>query len=209
MAISYPLSLPTSIGIAQVEFRTANAVAVSRSPFTYSTQIHAYAGQSWQADVTLPSIRRDLAEEWVAWLISLKGQLGTFYLGDPNAVTPRGSARDTDTIQVDGATSSGNTIDIKSAPASQTDYLKAGDYMQVGTGTNRQLFKVLADVNTNGSGEATVDIWPNVRTTISNSSAVTVENSKGVFRLSSNEQSFSINEASFYGISFGAMESVL
>lgn len=208
MAISYPLSLPTSIGIAQIELRATNAVAVSRSPFTYSTQVHAYSGQSWQADVTLPSIRRDLAEEWVAWLISLKGQLGTFYLGDPNAVTPRGSARDTDTIQVSGATSSGNTLAIDSAPASQTGYLKAGDYMQVGAGTSRQLFKVLADVNTNGSGQATVDIWPDVRTTIANNSAVTVENTKGIFRLASNEQGFSINEASFYGISFGAIEAI-
>ncbi len=208
MAISYPLSLPTSIGIAQIELRATNAVAVSRSPFTYSTQVHAYSGQSWQADVTLPSIRRDLAEEWVAWLISLKGQLGTFYLGDPNAVTPRGSARNTDTILVNGATSSGNTLAIDDAPASQTGYLKAGDYMQVGTGTSRQLFKVLADVDTNSSGQATVDIWPDIRTTIANNSAVTVENTKGVFRLSSNEQGFSINEASFYGISFGAMEAL-
>jgi hypothetical protein len=208
MAISYPLSLPTSIGIAQIELRATNAVAVSRSPFTFSTQVHAYSGQSWQADVTLPSIRRDLAEEWVAWLISLKGQLGTFYLGDPNAVTPRGSARDTHTILVNGATSSGNTLAIDDAPASQTGYLKAGDYMQVGTGTSRQLFKVLADVNTNGSGQATVDIWPDVRTTIANNAAVTVENTKGIFRLSSNEQGFSINEASFYGISFGAIEAI-
>ena len=208
MAISYPLSLPTSIGIAQIELRAINAVAVSRSPFTFGTQVHAYSGQSWQADVTLPSIRRDLAEDWVAWLISLKGQFGTFYLGDPNAVTPRGSARDTDTILVNGATSSGNTLAIDSAPASRTGYLKAGDYMQVGTGTSRQLFKVLADANTNGSGQATVDIWPDVRTSIANNAAVTVENTKGIFRLASNEQGFSINEASFYGISFGAMEAL-
>ena len=208
MAINYPLALPTSIGIAQIELRAINAVAVSRSPFTFSTQVHAYSGQSWQADVTLPSIRRDLAEDWVAWLISLKGQFGTFYLGDPNAVTPRGSARDTDTILVNGATSSGNTLAIDSAPASRTGYLKAGDYMQVGTGTSRQLFKVLADVNTNGSGQATVDIWPDVRTTIANNAAVTVENTKGIFRLASNEQAFSINEASIYGITFGAMEAL-
>jgi hypothetical protein len=80
--------------------------------------------------------------------------------------------------------------------------------MQVGTGTSRQLFKVLADVNTNGSGQATVDIWPDVRTTIANNAAVTVEDTKGIFRLASNEQGFSINEASFYGISFGAMEAL-
>jgi len=209
MAISYPLSLPTSIGIAQIELRATNAVAVSRSPFTFSTQVHAYTGSAWQADVSLPSIRRDLAEDWVAWLLSLRGQLGTFYLGDPNAVTPRGSARDTDTIKVASAVSSGGTISINSAPASQTDYLKAGDYMQIGLGVSRQLFKVLNDVDTDGAGAATVDVWPNVRTSIASTTPITVENTKGIFRLSSNEQSFSINEASFYGISFGAMESII
>jgi hypothetical protein len=208
MAISYPLSLPTSIGIAQIELRATNAVAVSRSPFTFSTQVHAYTGSAWQADVSLPSIRRDLAEDWVAWLLSLRGQLGTFYLGDPNAVTPRGSARDTDTVFTSAAVSSGSSIAVDSAPTSITGYLKAGDYIQVGTGTARQLFKVLADVDTNSLGEATIDVWPNVRTSIANNSLITVENAKGLFRLSSNEQTYSINEASFYGISFGAMEAV-
>jgi hypothetical protein len=208
MAISYPLSLPTSIGIAQIELRATNAVAVSRSPFTFSTQVHAYTGSAWQADVSLPSIRRDLAEDWVAWLLSLRGQLGTFYLGDPNAVTPRGSARDTDTVFTSASVSSGSSIAVDSAPTSITGYLKAGDYIQVGTGTARQLFKVLADVDTNSLGEATIDVWPNVRTSIANNSLITVENAKGLFRLSSNEQTYSINEASFYGISFGAMEAL-
>jgi hypothetical protein len=208
MAISYPLALPTHTGIAQIELRATNAVAYSRSPFTFAGQAHAYAGKAWQADVTLPSMKREDAERWVAWLISLKGQLGTFYLGDPAATTPLGSARDTDTILVDGAVSSGDTIAIDSAPASQTDYLKAGDYMEIGTGVNRQLFKVLNDVDTDGTGSATVDVWPNVRTSIADDAAVTVQSAQGIFRLAGNEQSFSINEASIYGITFGAIEAV-
>ena len=208
MAISYPLALPTHTGIAQIELRATNAVAYSRSPFTFSGQAYEYAGKAWQADVTLPSMKREDAERWVAWLISLKGQLGTFYLGDPAATTPLGSARDADTILVNGAVSSGDTIAIDSAPANQTDYLKAGDYMQIGTGTSRQLFKVLTDVDTNGSGQATVDVWPNVRTTITNNASVTVQSTQGIFRLITNEQAFSINEASVYGITFGAIEAV-
>ena len=208
MAISYPLTMPTHTGIRNVELRATNAVAYSRSPFTFSGQAHAYAGKAWQADITLPPMKRTNAEQWIAFLLSLKGQLGTFYLGDPRACTPLGSARDADTILVNGALSSGDTINIDSAPASRTDYLKAGDYMQIGTGTSRQLFKVLTDVDTNGSGQATVDVWPNVRTTIANNSAVTVQSAKGIFRLITNEQAFSINEASVYGITFGAIEAV-
>jgi len=208
MAITYPLTLPTHTGIASIELRAMNAVAYSRSPFTFAGQVHAYTGKAWQADITLPAMKRSDAEQWVAWLISLKGQLGTFYLGDPLATTPLGSARNSDGILVDGAVSSGDTIDIDGAPTSQTDYLKAGDYLQIGTGTSRQLFKVLTDVDTDGTGSATVDVWPNVRTTIADNASVTVESTQGVFRLASNEQAYSINEASIYGISFGAIEAI-
>lgn len=208
MAISYPLSLPTTIGIAQIELRAVNAVAYSRSPFTFAGQAHEYAGKMWQADVTLPPMKRDLAEAWIAFLMSLKGQRGTFFLNDPAAVTPIGSARNSDTVTINGSTTSGNTLDIQSAPVSTTDYLKAGDYMQIGSGTSRQLFKVLTDVDTDSSGTATVDVWPNVRTSIADNAPVTFESAKGVFRLASNETSWSVNEASIYGITFGAMEAV-
>lgn len=208
MAISYPRSLPTHTGISSIELRTINAVAYSRSPFTFSGEAFEYAGKMFQADVTLPPMNRSDAAQWIAWLVSMKGQVGTFYLGDPAAATPLGSARDADTILVNGAVSSGNTIAIDSAPASQTGYLKAGDYMHIGSGTDRQLFKVLQDVDTDGSGGATVDVWPDVRTAILNNAAVNVENTQGVFRLASNEQSWSIDNASIYGITFGAVEAL-
>lgn len=208
MSINYPLSLPQTNAIRSIELRTINAVAYSRSPFTFSGQVHAYAGQMWQADVTLKPMRRSDAEEWISWLVSLKGQFGTFYLGDPLACTPRGSARDADTITVDGATTSGNTIDIQSAPVSTTNYLKAGDYLQIGTGISRQLFKVLQNVSTDSSGTATVDVWPNVRTSIADNASVTVQSTQGLFRLASNETSWSVNEASIYGLTFGAMEAL-
>lgn len=208
MAISYPLALPDMNTIRSIELRTVNAVAYSRSPFTFAGQAHEYAGKMWQADVTLKPMRRSDAEKWITWLMSLKGQLGTFYLGDPLGCTPLGSGRDSDTVLVDGAVSSGNTIAIDSAPVSTTDFLKAGDYMQIGSGTSRQLFKVLTDVDTDGTGSATVDVWPNVRTSISDNSAVTLESAQGVFRLASNETSWSVNEASIYGITFGAVEAV-
>jgi hypothetical protein len=208
MAISYPLIMPTHTGIKSVAFTTSNAVAYSRSPFTFAGKAYAFAGQMLQAEISLPPMTRTDAERWLAWLISLKGQVGTFYLGDPLASTPMGSARNADTIQVNGALSSGDVIDIDGAPVNQTDYLKAGDYMQVGSGSSRQLFKVLADVSTDSSGQASVDVWPNVRTSIANNSAVTVESTKGLFRLSGNEQSWNINEASIYGINFSAMEAL-
>lgn len=208
MAISYPLSLPAHTRMAQVDLRATNAVAYSRSPFTFAGQAHVYPGKMWELDVTLPPMKRTDAEKWIAWLVSLKGQQGTFYMGDQLAQFPMGSARDSDTILINGATSSGDTLAIDDAPASQTGYLKAGDYLHVGTGFARQLFKVLADVNTDGTGAATVDVWPNVRTSIANNAAVTVQAPQGVFRLATNEQAWSVNNLAVFGLSFSAMEAV-
>ena len=206
MAITYPLSLPTHTGVRSVEFRAVNAVAYSRSPFTFSGQAHAYSGQMWQADITLPPMRRSNAEQWIAFLISLRGQFGTFLLNDPLGCTPRGSAGGSPLVN--GAAQTGNLINIDGCTASQTGWLKAGDYVQFGTGSSSSLHKLLEDVNSNSSGETTLEIWPSVRTAPANNSAVVTSSAKGLFRLSSNEQAFSANEAALYGITFAAMEAV-
>ena len=92
MSISYPLALPTSIGIAEITLSANNAVATSQSPFTFQQQIIQHPGQRWTDSVTIPPVRRDLAEPWVAFLLALNGPVGTFLLGDPNAKAPQGTA---------------------------------------------------------------------------------------------------------------------
>jgi hypothetical protein len=208
MAITYPLSLPTAIGMAAITLKAENTVAVSKSPFTGDQQILKYPRECWSASVTIPPVQKDLAEPWVAFLLSLRGAYGTFYLNDPLRTLPQGSARDADTVLVNGAVSSGSSIDLDSAPTSQTGYLKAGDYISIGSGTSTQLFKVLQDVDTNASGQCTVDVWPNVRTSIANNAAVTFESAKGVFRLSGNVQEWSLDTNNTYSISFEAMEAI-
>jgi hypothetical protein len=194
MAITYPISLPTSIGIAQIELRAINAVAYSQSPFTFAGQAHAYAGQMWQADITIPNVRRDLAAPWKAFLTALKGQVGTFLLGDPDYATPRGT--------VSSCTLSGSLGD-DSVSVTMSGSLLAGDYIQLGTGANARLHQVLVDK----TGSGTLEIWPALRNNYS-SASVTFNAPKGVFRLSSSEVGWSINESSAYSISFGAMEVV-
>jgi hypothetical protein len=81
--------------------------------------------------------------------------------------------------------------------------LLAGDYLQLGSGASATLHKVLQDK----TGSGTLEIWPALRTAQSLATA-TLSNAKGRFRLSSNEQSWSINEASIYGVTFGAMEAL-
>lgn len=199
MAISYPLSLPTHTGITSVEFRAVNAVAYSRSPFTFAGQAHAYSGEMWQADISLPPMKRADAEQWIAFLVSLRGQLGTFLLNDPSGTSVRGTAS--------AATISGSTGDrTVDCTVTSGDTLKAGDYLQLGTGSSSRLHKVLADYTGTGAA-ADLEIWPALREDASSVSA-DLTSASGVFRLVSNEQSWSVNEASIYGLTFGAIEVV-
>jgi len=215
MAITYPLSTPTDIGIAQIELSARNAVAVSQSPFTFATQTHSYAGQMWQATVTIPPVRREYSEPWVAFLLSLKGPTGTFLLGDPAGATPRGSGLvDTNGVQVDNAAASGvnvandSTIYVDGFTPSETGVLLPGDYIQLGTGSSARLHKVLTQVDADTNGAAEIDIWPAIRRDLVDDEAVTIQDPKGLFRLATPVQSWSINESSVYGLSFECMEVV-
>ena len=194
MALSYPLNTPTSIGIESIELRAVNAVAVSQSPFTYKQQVISHGGQKWEASVTIPSVHRDKAAEWKALLVGLKGQVGTFLLGDPDYATPQGT--------VSSCTLTGSVGD-ETVDVIMTGTLKAGDYIQLGGGSSAKLHQVLLDQNGTGS----LEIWPALRSDYTGATVV-FNSPKGVFRLSNNVTSWSINNASIYGISFEAVEAL-
>lgn len=199
MAISYPLSLPNQTSIRSIDITAINAVAYSRSPFTFAGQAQTYSGQMWQADISLKPMRRADAEEWVAWLISLRGQHGTFLLSDPVSNSIRGTAT--------AATISGSAGDqTVTATVTSGSTLLAGDFIQLGTGADATLHKVLEDYTGTGSG-ANLEIWPALRKSRSGVSA-DLTSAAGLFRLASNETTYSVSQLAIYGISFGAIEAV-
>jgi len=388
MPITYPLNTPTNIGIANITLMAENAVAVSQSPFTFAQQVVAHPGQRWAASISLPPMKRQDAENWIAFLLSLKGQVGTFLLGDPNGVNDQGVAAArrntltfteqfdnaawtksdsnviansaaapdgtntadllaentstathavsqptgavwpdntpytatiyakaagrsifwiesrsktptfplvffdlasgqvtsatsgaTGSIQavgngwyrctltansltgaafpnfvcgpaittgsfsytgngtsgvliwgaqlevgpsvsayqgvvdtfgplVNGASQTGNVLNIDGCSPNVTGWFAPGDYIQLGSGSATQLYKVLTSVNTNNSGQASVDIWPNLRSSPADNSAVIFTNAKGKFRLKDNVTQWGINEISSYGITFDCVEAL-
>jgi len=207
MAITYPLTFPTHTGIFTVNLIARNVIGITTSPFTFAQQTQEFAGQRWEADIALPPMKREDAEAWITFFMKLYGPVGSFLLGDPNAATARGSASTAaGTPVVNGASQTGNELDIDGLPASATGYLKAGDYIQLNTGSLSQLYKVLDDVDSNASGEATLTIWPDLRSSPLDGATVTVANAKGVFRLSTPTTDWQIDNAGFYSMAFGAIE---
>lgn len=155
------------------------------------------------AEVTLPVMERADAEEWISFLLKLNGQQGTFLLGDSAAKTARGIA--TGTPLVNGASQTGQSLVTDGWTAGVTGILKAGDYIQLG----QRLYKVLNDANSDGSGNATLDIWPRLRESPANNSSIIVSDCLGLFRLSGNSyQIHSADVAKLFSLAFSAEEAI-
>jgi hypothetical protein len=140
----------------------------------------------------------------------LRGPVGTFTFGDQYATTPRGVATVTSTnALVNGANSAGSkTVATKGWTHSITGILKAGDYIQLGTGSAQRLYKVLADANSDSSGHATLDIFPRLREALSDNQVITLHDCKGLFRLVDTRREWDIALAGIWGISFRAVEAI-
>jgi len=194
MSITYPLEMPTSINAGRITFRAQNAVAVNTSPFSFSQQVVRHPGQRWEADVEIPPVRKEQAEDWVLFLLKLRGQFGTFLLYDYDRTEPTGSPA---TVTLSG-TKGDETVTVSVG----SGVLTAGDYISLGSGTSTRLHRIV------GVNSATsIDIWPKLRV---NYTTATVDTStpKGVFRLANNTTEWTINDINAYGISFKAVEAL-
>lgn len=186
MAITYPLTLPTSPKPASMSMFSGAMVGVTESPYTGEQQVQAYDGQFWGFEFSYPSMGRADFAAFQAFLLKLNGREGTFLAGDPSGLTPQGVA--TGTPLVNGAGQTGNDLITDGWTISTTDIMKAGDYIQLGTGATASLHKVLEDVNSDGSGNATLSVWPKITSVTSpaNNAAIVVSNCVGVWRLAQN-----------------------
>ena len=205
MTISYPLSLPDA-GFVSVSFRMVSRTGQSTSPFTGESQYYAWPAEWWEADVTLrPRKRADVAE-WQAFAANMRGKYGTVLLGDPQATVARGAT--VGTVLVDGASQTGYTLAVDGLGLSVTNAFRAGDYIHVTEGGLQRLHMVTKDVSSNGSGEATLDIWPALRASPADNASVTYAAAKGVFRMAANEAGWQTDRSEVYSMAFVFRESL-
>lgn len=199
MTISYPLTPPTSPKPSSIQWIEYNIVGVSQSRYTGQAQIQDWSSAYWGIEVTIDELYRSEAQPWMAFLSALRGERGTFYFGDELFSDPLGAAGGSP--KVNGGSQTGFTL-ITDGWASGQLVLKAGDFFQIGT----SLYRTLLDVTADGSGNATIDIFPNARGHADNSSLITA-NPVGVFRLTESDVRTQFgNRNQLFPIAFTAVE---
>jgi hypothetical protein len=179
---------------------------MTESPFTFGQQVQAWRGQRWAADIELPPMRREKAEEWIAWALKLNGREGTFLFSNPFSREPQGIASGEPVVE--GAAQSGSTLHTSGWAPYTADALKPGDMIQLGSGATSRLHKVLDPVEVDEFGEADLLLWPALRESPVDQSEIVTYDARGVFRLASNELVADISRYHLYGVGFTAVEAV-
>ncbi len=181
---------------ASIEFTLMDSVAVSVSPFTGAQQIQNWQSSWLEASVSMPPMPHAQAQAWIAWLMGVQGQAGVFQLGDPLARAPL-AGTGSGAMAVNGAGQTGYALSVRG----WTGTLSPGDWLQVGY----RLYRNLGTASPTG-GAITVSIWPQIRESPLDGAAITLANTRGLFRLKANARKYSITESRMYGLQFEIRE---
>lgn len=199
------LDLPSSGCASSVVMTLAHIVGNSPNPYTFEESFYKWPGEQWRMDFRMPPLLdQDVADEWVSFALKLQGSYGRFLAGDPGRAAPRGVGGGTPLVN--GTSQTGNTLNIDGAPFSTTQWLKRGDYFQLGTGASSRLYKLTADATTNGSGEVLLEFVPGLRSSPADNAALTIVNPRGLFRMASNDVSWTKEPGGITRYGFTAFE---
>jgi len=201
------LTLPTNCA-AQVTSEIVRVVGSTMSPFTLEEQDFIWPGERLGFSISLPPItNRDIADQWIAFGDKMKGKYGRILMGDLSRRTPRGAG--TGTPLVDGINAAGAiTLPTRGWTPNVTNILKAGDYIQLGSGSTAVLNRVTENVDSDASGEAVLPLAMALKSSYNDGSAIVVNDPKGRFKLVSNTWSYRVTPGMVHYFSFDVIEAI-
>jgi len=189
---------------------TPNAVDWGLQPNTQNTrseldgtvQTLALPGDVWSGVLTFSNKFDPEARILRAFLSSLRGQAGRFYLSPPGyrqAGTAPGSPI------VKGASQTGLALATDGWTPSQTGILLAGDYFEV----NGELKIMTADADSDSGGNATLNFTPPLRTSPADNAAITTTDPKVTMMLKdANQARWQAQPTPIYALSIAVQEAL-
>jgi hypothetical protein len=200
------VQLPSYPGLSQWSIALIDSVAQVQSPFVPGqTQTQAWPGaDAWSIQFTTPKMSRWTAAAWRGFLSELRGTQNVFQIGDPYATTPLGQPSGAPVCNTTGTNNltSATSLVTEGWTPSTFGLLLAGDYIQLGY----RLHQVCEPVNSDSGGNATISIWPSLRESPANGTALILTNTVGLFRLADNKRTWHSDYTSLTQISINAVE---
>ncbi|PTW49364.1 hypothetical protein C8J25_101872 [Sphingomonas faeni] len=175
MALVYPIPFPSQAPATQ-RLTLNRRQSATESPFTYAVQVVDTAAQ-WAFEWSWPIMSHVKAEALTGWLLSLKGQIGTFTYRPRQALTSGLTGR---TLAIQGYASN-DAISVAGWAANASSGLRAGQFFQLG----KQLLRIVdANAGADANGRVTISFEPSLRANIAAATPVNFASPAGEFRLS-------------------------
>ena len=164
---------PANLVPSSIQFGLQSNTQVFKSPLSSSTQTLRMPSASWYGKASFTDLIESDWRTLASFVTSLEGMHGRFYFGDFGGVEPRGAiSASSNTLRINGASQTGATIAVDGFPASTSNVFRTGDYIAYDTTAGRELKMITADATSNSSGEATLSIAPNIRTSPADNAVV-------------------------------------
>ena len=152
-------------------------------------------GQRFRLRLRFPVMSRSEFAPILAFIMKQRSQMESFQYTPPTIDDPLGVA--TGTISVNGAVSAGVTsVAINGMANSTNGVFKAGDFFRF-TGQTK-VYMVVADVDSNGSGEGTLTFEPPLRGNISDDTVIVYGNVDFTVGLTGDIQEFTIGTENYF-----------
>lgn len=171
------------------------------SPLTGYTQTIQRKGTRWMMTAQFNNLDGDDLADLRAFLYKLNGAAHRFRFSDPSH-TQRGVL--TGSPLINGAGQAGYSLITDGWTISQSPIIKAGDRFEV----SDQLFECTADANSDGSGNATISVIPEIHADPGDGSALDVSSPTGKFMLLDQSIAWAPILAGFASVGFSAIEDI-
>jgi hypothetical protein len=197
------LALPLTPGQRQVDWSMVNIVGAVPNPYTGRQQTMNWQAGYWEAVVTMPPMSRIQAGAWIAFMAQAQGMNAVFYFGDGLGTMPQGLAQGAGVTA--GSFQAPFQLTTKNwTPNQLFTLLSPGDWIQIGY----RLYQCMDQVSSDGAGNASFAIWPQIREIPANGTAIVTTNAQGLFRMKSNVLKYSVSYLRTYGLSFEIREAI-
>ena len=194
-------AFPTSPKFRTLNFQNNRPTLMNQS-ISGRRAVRQIGSQYFTFSVSMPPLDQDDAMDVFAFLQKQKGSFETFTIQLPTQ--NRGADKSNTSVTVVGAhNTTDNTISLDGFTVSTTGVLKAGDLIKFSHG---KVYMVQSDINSDGSGAATVTIEPNLVETLADNEAVIMNQPSFTVYLPSEEILYATDPTGFYSISFDVRE---
>jgi hypothetical protein len=165
-------------------------------------QVAQRAGQRWTVTLEFSTLANNDRAVLQAFVAQVLGLADNFTLS-PADYNPRGAFGGTPLVA--GGSQTGNSLNLDGCTPSVTNWIRAGDFFQVGT----ELKMATEDASSDGAGAITVSFVPELRAAPADNAAITTTDPEGVFRFAKPRMGWSSRPPFISSMSLECIEDVL